>query len=213
VQVTREVLATTAGDAVAAAETIGFPVALKIQSPDIAHKARHGGVALALADAAAVERAYTDIMDAVCRAVPDASIEGILVQEMLPSGSELIVGVQNSSGLGPMMMLGVGGSLVEILGRTVLYPAPFGVDTARELLDRIKVDQLLAARGAPDPVATLDGVAELVSVISRVAFELRDVVVEMDLNPVTIDDRTGVATVVDALAVAGRLQTLSDPGA
>jgi acyl-CoA synthetase (NDP forming) len=201
VPVTREVLATSPADAVAAAEAIGFPVALKIQSPDVGHKARYGGIALGLTDAAAVKRAYTDIHDTVRRALPEAAIDGVLVQEMLSSGSELIVGVQNSSGLGPMVMLGVGGSLVEIIGRTVLYPAPFGAETARRLLTRIKVDKLLAARGTADPTASLDRVAELVSTISLIAFELRDSVAEMDLNPVMIDDRTGVATVADALAV------------
>jgi acyl-CoA synthetase (NDP forming) len=201
VPITRELLATSPAAAVAAAEEIGFPVALKIQSPDIGHKARHGGIALGLTDAAAVERAYADILDGVRRELPEAAIDGVLVQEMLPSGSELIVGVQNASGLGPMVLLGVGGSLVEIIGRTVLYPAPFGSETAKQLLTRIKVDKLLAARGTADPIASLDRVAELVSTISLIAFELRNTVVEMDLNPVMIDDRTGLATVVDALAV------------
>jgi acyl-CoA synthetase (NDP forming) len=187
--------------AVAAAEAIGFPVALKIQSPDVGHKARYGGIALGVADAGAVKRAYADIVDAVALALPDAAIDGVLVQEMVPPGSELMVGVQNSSGLGPMVMLGVGGSLVEVIGRTVLYPAPFGPETAEGLLRRINVDKLLAARGVADPDAHLECVAGLVSTISLVAFEVQDAVVEMDLNPVMIDDRTGVATVVDALAV------------
>ena len=201
VPVTSEELATTAAAAVRAAEAIGFPVALKVQSPDIAHKARHGGVALGLNDRAAVEQAFLDMTTAVQSAMPEAAVDGILVQEMAQPGAELIVGVQNTSGLGPMLMLGIGGSMVELLGRTVLYPAPFGIETAEGLLRRILVDKLLAGRGNPDPDASIGRAAEVVSTISQIAFDLRDDILEMDLNPVTIDDRTGVATVIDALAV------------
>jgi acyl-CoA synthetase (NDP forming) len=198
--VTLEQLATTREGAAAVAGKIGYPVALKVQSPDVPHKAKAGGVALGLTDAAAVATAFDRIMSSVGTSHPSARIDGVLVQEMAGTGVELLVGVQNTSGLGPMVMVGVGGAAVEVLGHTLLYPAPFGAPTARRLLHRIPVGALLAIAGVDDVDEVLESVAEIVSTVSRLGYELRDELAELDLNPVIVQTADGRPRIVDAVA-------------
>lgn len=198
--ITREVLVSSAVEAAAAAEQIGFPVALKIQSPDIPHKARVGGVVLDLASAGHVTGAFDRLQAVVKESCPDAVIEGTLVQEMMPPGLELILGMQTSSGLGPMVLIGLGGVFAEVLGKTVLYPAPFGTVTARRLLLRLGVDRLLAQTGAASDAIT--PIAEVVARLSRLAATAARDIIEMDLNPVVLDRTTGRPMLVDALIVA-----------
>jgi acetyltransferase len=119
-----ERLATSAADAEAAAPAIGFPVALKVQSPDLPHKTEVGGVRLGLADPAAVVDAYGAIIAAARRHCPDAQIEGVLVQKMAPPGHELVVGMVNDPTFGPVMMVGWGGTMVELVGDVAHRLAP-----------------------------------------------------------------------------------------
>ncbi len=191
---TSERLALTALEAVSAATAIGLPVALKVQSPDLPHKQAAGGVLLGLASASSVEDGFAEISARVAESHPDAAIHGVLVQEMVPAGLELIVGIDNTSGLGPMVLLGFGGSLAEVVRRTVMYPAPFGVTTALALLADIGADAML-------PGSSVDGIAALLSTVSSLASAGADTIREMDLNPVVVDSATGRARVVDALLV------------
>jgi acyl-CoA synthetase (NDP forming) len=190
VAVPPEVLAATAAHAVNAAEQLGYPVALKLQSPDVPHKAAAGGVVLGCRSAADVEHAFAQIVAAVQADVPHARVHGVLVQPMAPPGFELLVGVQNRSGLGPIVVLGIGGELVEILNRTVAYPAPFGPATARRLLTELGVHRVV------DDLAPL---ADVVSRVSAFAAGAADLVAELDLNPVIVERRSGRVHVVDAL--------------
>jgi acyl-CoA synthetase (NDP forming) len=192
VPVTQEALASSAAEAVAVAGEIGYPVALKVQSPDIAHKARVGGVVLGVSTADEVRHGFDAVLESVRQVAPEAEIHGVLVQEMVPSGVEVIAGVQNTSGLGPMVLAGIGGGAAELVDRSVLYPAPFGAVTARTLLHRLRLDRVL-----PDLVP----LADLLSQVSALAWALADTVAELDLNPVIVNPSTGAATVVDALAV------------
>ena len=118
-------------------------MALKVQSRAIAHKAAAGGVALALADADAVRDAYERVVVAAGSHLDGTHFDGVLVQSMATAGLELLVGVQNRSGLGPIVVVGFGGALVEIIDRTAMFPAPFGEAVAAEMLREIGVDRAL----------------------------------------------------------------------
>jgi acyl-CoA synthetase (NDP forming) len=201
-----ERLATNGDEAVAAAEALGFPVALKVQSRAIAHKAAAGGVALTLVDADAVRAAYDRIVEAARAHLAGAgldgeapgAVDGVLVQSMARSGLELLVGVQNRSGLGPIVVVGYGGGLVEIIDRTTMFPAPFDAATAGELLAEIGVPRALGGSGGIDD-RRLAPLHDLVAAVSRFAWAARDSVAELDLNPVIVDRATGNLTIVDAL--------------
>jgi len=192
---TTERLVTTGPEAASVAEAIGFPVALKVQSPDLPHKQAAGGVLLGLRSGPAVEAGFAEISARMAFRHPGAAVHGVLVQEMVPVGVELIVGVDNTSGLGPMVLLGLGGSLAEVLSRSVMYPAPFGSETAMALLVDVGADRLVQT------AARLDQVAALLAAISRLAAEGADLISEMDLNPVVVDPATGLARIVDALLI------------
>ena len=112
----------------AAARAIGYPVALKIQSPGIPHKARAGGVVLNVDSDEKVRAGYATVLANAARQIPDAEIHGVLVQQMIEPGVELILGVHNSPDFGPMTLIGLGGSAVELVGKRVLYPAPAAGD-------------------------------------------------------------------------------------
>jgi acyl-CoA synthetase (NDP forming) len=190
-----ERLATSREHAVSAATHLGFPVALKVQSRAIAHKAAAGGVALHLTDGDAVRAAYDRIVDAAGTHVDGTHIDGVLVQSMAPAGLELLVGVQNRSGLGPIVVVGYGGGLVEVIDRTTMFPAPFTAAIAAQLLDEIGVSRVL---GAVDP-EQLAALHRLIAAVSQFAWAARDTVTELDLNPVIVERTTGAATIVDAL--------------
>ena len=125
-----ERLVTSASDVAAAAAKLGFPVVLKVQSPDVMHKTEVGGVKLHLNDAQAVSAAYDAILASTKKHKPDARIEGVLVQKMAPKGHELVVGMVNDPTFGPIMMVGFGGVTVELFGDVVHAPAPLSVTDA-----------------------------------------------------------------------------------
>ncbi|HEX5326920.1 MAG TPA: acetate--CoA ligase family protein, partial [Acetobacteraceae bacterium] len=193
-----ERLVASATDAAEAAAALGFPVALKVQSPDIVHKTEAGAVQLGLTSRGAVAEAYADIMAAAQRYQPDARIEGVLVQKMAPAGQELVIGMVNDATFGPIMMLGSGGVMVELMGDVVHVPAPVDVAEARRLIGGLRVARLLGGfRGAP--AVDVGPIAELVARVSAAAAALRDRIAEIELNPVILHaDGSGV-TVADAL--------------
>jgi acyl-CoA synthetase (NDP forming) len=187
-------------EAEAAAASLGYPVALKIQSGDIPHKTDAGGVALGLADAASVRRAYDAILESVRARHPDAKLDGVLVQPMARPGFETIAGALVDDNFGPQVLVGIGGIAVEILKDTAMAPAPLGAAGAAELIARLHGAKLLGpVRGRPPrDVAAL---ARLVAQLSLIAADLADRVAEIDLNPVLVHDDGAGATVLDALIV------------
>jgi acetate---CoA ligase (ADP-forming) len=196
VPVLPERLCASAADAVAAAEAMGFPVAAKVVSPDIAHKTEVGGVALDLADAAAVERAYAAILDRVRAARPDAALRGVLVSPMRRGGVETIIGVQRDPVFGPMVMFGLGGVLVELFGDVAFASAPLGAEGARRLVDAVRGRALLAGwRGAAP--ADLAALAEAVRRVSELAAAQADRLDAIEINPFLVGPDGGVA--LDAL--------------
>ncbi len=187
-------------EAVAVAESIGYPVVLKIASADIAHKSDTGGVALNLADARAVETAYTGIMDNVQAKAPQAKVDGILVKHMLEPGLEVIIGVSNDPQFGPCILCGLGGIFVEIFKDTALLLVPVTKKEAHGMLLELQSLPLLAGyRGGK--VLDTDALADLITHISSFAASHCNTLSELDINPVFVYEKGKGVGVADALLV------------
>jgi acyl-CoA synthetase (NDP forming) len=198
-----ERLARTEADAVKAAETIGYPVAVKIESKDLPHKSDVGGVVLNVKDAASLRDAFQRVIAGAKKAAPSAAIDGVSIQKMAPSGTEMVLGAIRDPDFGPLIMLGFGGIYVEILRDTVLEPSPIGPNEARDMVQRLKARRLLeGVRGAPKrDVAALE---KLIVDVSRLMMELGDDVQELEMNPVIVHAEGQGLTVVDSLFVVSK---------
>ncbi len=168
--------AASAAEAVAAAEALGYPVALKVDAAGLAHKARLGGVRLGLRDAEAVAAAFDDVVAAVRRADPALAIRGVLVQPEAPPGLEAVLGVAQDSQFGPQVLLGLGGCYAEALAQVAVRLAPLGHADAAELVDETPL------RAAANRAALADALVRL----GWFAADLADLVAEADLNPVCL---------------------------
>ncbi|MBO9499058.1 MAG: acetate--CoA ligase family protein [Novosphingobium sp.] len=188
----------SADEAVAAAEAMGFPVVLKVESPDIAHKTEAGVVRLNLADAAAVRDAHAEIVAAAQRIEPAPRIAGVLVQPMIGKGLELVVGAQNDPTFGPMVVVGLGGVLVEILRDSAAELAPVTRDQAAAMLRRLKGWPLLAGYRGSEPV-DVEAVERIIVAVSELAVDHAGTIAEIDVNPIICGPRRAIA--VDALIV------------
>jgi acyl-CoA synthetase (NDP forming) len=198
IPVAQDALVQDADAAVAAAAEIGYPVVLKLDSPDIAHKTEAGVVKLGLADAQAVRRAVADIAAAAGRIVPAPAINGFSVQPMIASGIELVIGARLDPQFGPLIVAGLGGVLVELLADTAVELAPVDHGGALALLKRLEAWKLLTGyRGARG--VDIDRVAAIIVAISELATDLAGSIAEIDVNPVICSaDRI---TAVDALII------------
>jgi acetate---CoA ligase (ADP-forming) len=195
-----ERLATSVDEAVAAAREIGFPVVLKIVSPQIQHKTEAGGVILGVADEAAVAAGYEQIVASARRYNAEAEIQGVSVQEMVRGGRELIVGMNNDPQFGPAVVVGLGGIFVEIMQDSVLRIPPLTPEDAREMVTSLKGYPLLAgARG----LAHLDveAVVETLCAFSQLCLDLKDEVAEIDINPLVVLPSGQGVRAVDCLVV------------
>ena len=193
-----EALATTAAEAVDAATRLGFPVALKVQSPDLPHKTEAGGVCLHLSDATAVRSAYDAIMRAVLARKPDAHIDGVVVQRMAPKGYELVIGMINDPTFGPLMMVGLGGVTVELFGDVAHAPAPVDVAEAERMIHSLRSAPLLAGFRGSKPI-DLAPVTSLVARLSEAALTHAGRIAEMEFNPVILHADGSGLTIADAL--------------
>jgi len=194
----RERLVQSAEDAANAAAGLGFPVVLKVQSPDLPHKTEAGGVRLNLADRDAVAAAYTSMLQDVAHHRPGATIDGVLVQKMAPKGHELVIGMVNDATFGPIMMVGYGGTTVELFGDVVHGPAPVDEDDAVRMLRSLRSSKLLTGFRGAAPI-DLAPVTRLIAALSRAALTLQDQVQEFELNPVILHADGSGLTVADAL--------------
>jgi acetyl-CoA synthetase len=195
-------LAHTADEAQAAAQALGGPVALKVQSPDIAHKTEAGAVLLNVA-AADIKDAHARVLANARDHAPHARIDGVLVQPMLPQGREMLLGITRDERWGLMLMAGLGGVLVEALRDTALAPVPLDRGQALALVARLKGAALLQAhRGRP--AADVEALADLMVRLSQFAADHADVVSEIDLNPVIV--HAGGVSLADALIVTRSTQ-------
>ena len=193
-----EALATTAAEAVDAATAIGFPVALKIQSPDLPHKTEAGGVRLNLANADAVRAAYDAMLRDVLAHKPDARIDGVAVQKMAPKGHELVIGMVNDPTFGPIMMVGYGGTTVELFGDVAHAPAPVDAAEAERMLRSLRSAPLLTGFRGSAPI-DLTPAAQLIARLSDAAMAHADRIAEMEFNPVILHADGSGLTIADAL--------------
>jgi acetate---CoA ligase (ADP-forming) len=184
--------------AVSAAKKIGFPVVMKIVSPDILHKSEIGGVLLDIHDEATVREGFALLMQRGKSAVPHARLEGVLVAKQLKGGVECILGIHQDPVFGPVAMFGLGGIFVEILQDVVLHRCPFGPDVAEEMIRSIKgAPLLLGARGRP--VADIKALAKMLSQLSAFAVAAGPRLQSIDLNPVLAMPQGQGAYAVDAV--------------
>jgi acetyl-CoA synthetase (ADP-forming) len=179
-----------AQEAVAAAEAIGFPVALKVVSPDILHKSESGGVRLDLREPAAVREAFEAVRTGARATRADARLPGALVVEMARPGTEVIVGMTRDPQFGATVMFGLGGIFVEIYRDVSFRIVPVAEPDAREMIREVKGLPLLTGyRGRPP--ADLEAIGRMVLQVSRMAEELPEIA-EVDLNPVVVHERGGL---------------------
>jgi len=183
IQAAPERACATAEEAVAAARGFGFPVVMKILSPDIIHKSEIGGVLLDVGDEEAVRAGFAILLDRARKAAPGARIEGVLVAKQLKGGVECILGIFRDPVFGPIAMFGLGGIFVEVLKDVVFRRCPFGEDEAERMIRSIKgAPLLLGARGrAPADVKAL---AAMLARLSAFAAQAGPALQSIDLNPV-----------------------------
>jgi len=194
--------------AVALWREMGRPVAMKIESPDIAHKTEVGGVRLALAQESDVRTAYRELLAGARRALPMARLIGVLVQPMVQGRQELVVGVQRDPVFGMMVMVGIGGILVEVLKDIALRRAPFDIDEGLHMLAELRAGAVLdGVRG--QPAADRRQLAALLSRLSVWAAGMQEVLAELDLNPVILTPEGPVA--VDCVMIFDRLSASAGP--
>ena len=200
IAVTRETLARDAGSAVQAAAEIGYPVVLKVESPDLPHKSEVSGVRVGVADAAAVEAAFDEIIATARRHEPSARLEGVLVQEMISGGTELIAGLSRQEPFGMGVVCGAGGVLVELMRDTALDICPIDNVQAHALLASTRASRLLRGyRGRP--AGDAEAFAGLLARLSQLGAAYGDVLEAVDLNPVAVLPLGRGAIVLDALVI------------
>jgi len=175
-------LARTQKEAVSLGREMGFPVVLKISSPDVIHKSDSGGVKLGLANASQVGKAYSQIISSIKQAYPEARIDGVSVQTMAPPGVEVIVGMSKDVQFGPVLMFGLGGILVEVLKDVSFRIVPVTERDAREMIKEIKGYPVLQGYRGQKP-ASIPALEQLIVKVSQFV-EKNPQIKELDLNPV-----------------------------
>jgi acetyl coenzyme A synthetase (ADP forming)-like protein len=196
IPVPKEGVAKSAGEAAKIATGMGFPVVMKIVSPDILHKTEAGGVMVDVKTAADVEKNYETILASAKKYKSDAKIEGIQVQQMLLGGQEVIVGAVTDGSFGKLVAFGLGGVLVEVLKDITFRLAPATKQDALSMLDGIQAHEMLKGVRGSDP-ANRDAIADIIVNVSRLITDFPEIA-EMDLNPV-------FATRTDAIAADVRI--------
>ena len=198
--ITREEVARDAAGAVRIARDMAAPVALKILSAEILHKTEAGAIRLGLSGDAAVARGFDEVLAAAHAYRPDARIEGVLVQEMVAGGEEVLLGISTDPVFGPVITVGLGGIFVEVMKDVALRLAPVGLEQAHAMLASLRSYPLLTgARGRA--LLDVDALADCVVRVSWLAADLGGVLAELDINPLRVLARGQGVRVVDALAI------------
>lgn len=197
IRVCPSVIASSVQDASRYAGEMGYPVVLKVSSPDIPHKSDVGGVRVGIRDEQELGSAWRSIMAAVRQAKPDARIQGMLVQKMAESGLEVVVGAFRDAVFGPVVMFGLGGIFVEVFKDVSFRLAPVSRDEALEMAFDVRGSGVLSGVRGRDP-RDLDSLADLISKLSMLICRDRRIL-EIDLNPVVLYERGRGYEAVDAL--------------
>ena len=184
----------------AAIARVGFPLVMKIQSPDIPHKSEVGGVRVNIGTKGEGFTAYRDLLESAQRHRPDAAIQGVLVSPMAKKGVEIIIGTLQDATFGAMVMVGLGGVTTELFRDVIYRPAPVSVAEAAAMLDELKAAPLLKGfrRSAK---ADIPAVSQLIARVSLLAERLSAYIGEIELNPVLVHPEGQGVTIVDALVV------------
>ncbi|MEW8311983.1 MAG: bifunctional acetate--CoA ligase family protein/GNAT family N-acetyltransferase, partial [Candidatus Thiodiazotropha taylori] len=205
----RNGIARSANEALILAESIGFPVAMKIFSPDISHKSDAGGIRLNINNAQAVRTNYRDLIEQVKETRPEATIEGVTVEQMYqsPNGRELLIGIVRDPVFGPVISFGSGGTTVEVMGDSAIALPPLNRRLASDLIDRTKASKMLD-QFRHMPAANREALVDVLLRVSSMACEL-PWIQEMDINPLILDDQGAVA--VDARIRVNYPRPSTDP--
>ncbi|MDP3617761.1 MAG: GNAT family N-acetyltransferase, partial [Rhodoferax sp.] len=208
IPVTRTILARNVNEAIMIATQLGFPVALKIDSPDISHKSDVQGVALNVVNAVGVRDTYAEMMQTVARLLPEARINGVTVQNMSSQkrGREIYIGLVTDEPFGPVIAFGAGGTMIELINDRAMELPPLNQFLARSLIARARVAETLGEwRGAP-PI-DMEALEQVLLRVSEMVCELPQLR-EMDINPIIVDETGAMAVdariVVDAAPAAAR---------
>ena len=181
----------TLEDTVKAAEEIGYPLVMKIVSPQISHKSDVGGIKLNLSNANDVKAAYEDMMENIPKKEPNATLEGVQLQKMLAGGKEVIIGMVQDPTFGPMMMFGLGGIYVEILKDVKFAIAPVNEEEAREMISGIKTHELLEGTRGDKPMDT-EAIADVILRISQLVTDFPEIN-EFEINPLMVFEEGALA--------------------
>jgi acyl-CoA synthetase (NDP forming) len=196
------VLAADADAAVALAGQIGYPLVAKIASPDVPHRADVGGVIVGIHDDAGLRAAVTQIAAQVGAAVPGLRTEGFELQPQLPGGTEVLLGFTSEPPFGPMVVVGTGGSLAELISDRAADLAPLSQAEATEMIANTRIGRLLSGyRGLTSPT-DIAPLARVVRQVSDLAADLQDVLSAADFNPAFVSSPSGEVRIVDALFIA-----------
>ena len=203
IPVTVERRAVTLEEAAVAAREVGYPVVLKVESPDILHKTDAGLVRVGIENDKSLRAAYDEIMSGAQIQFPSADVQGVLVQEMVKGGAEVIVGVSRDSQFGPVILFGIGGVLVEVYEDVALRVCPITEGDAQEMIQEVKGAKILQGyRGQPP--ADMCALIDVLMRVSNLATSLEDRLVELDINPLVVLPAGQGAKALDALAVLAK---------
>jgi acetate---CoA ligase (ADP-forming) len=200
IPVVEDQLAHSAAEAVSAARAFATKVVLKIASPEILHKSDIGGVLIGLRSAEEIAAGYDTLIARARAAAPHAQIDGVLVSPLIEGGVEAIAGIKRDPVFGPVVMFGIGGIFVEIYRDVALRVAPFGIDTAREMIREIVGYPLLSGARGRTP-ADIEALARALSLLSAYANRFRDTLDSIDINPLIVLPEGKGVIAVDALVV------------
>lgn len=203
IPVTRGEVATSAAAAARAAEAIGFPVVMKVSSPQIEHKSDLGLVEVGVTSPTAARRTFRRLVERARASAPDAGVDvdGVLVAEMITGGTECVVGMSHDDLFGPVVMFGLGGVLIEALHDVTFRVPPFDTAEARRMIHEVKAATLLGGvRGRP--VGDVPALADTLVKVQRLALELADDLAELDINPLVVRPKGHGVVALDALAIA-----------
>jgi len=200
IPVTREQVAKSPREAIRLAEEIGFPVALKIDSPDILHKSDAGAIRLDVNSQEELIRFYDEIIANAETYNPHARINGVLVQEMMRGGTEVMIGMSQDPQFGPTIAFGLGGIFVEVLKDISLRVAPLSISDAEQMVKEIKGYQILQGVRGKKP-SDVKAIVDVLLRISRLAQDCKDIISEIDVNPLIVFDEGRGVKAADALVV------------
>ena len=186
--------AASSQEAVEAANKIHYPVVMKISSPDISHKTDVGGILLDIKSDEEIEKAYLVMMDSVKKKVPEARIDGVIIQKMAESGLEVIVGAKLDPQFGHVIMFGLGGIFVEVYKDVSFRVTPIDQKTARDMILEIKASSIIQGTRGQEPV-DIDAIINVITGLSRMLEKNPDII-ELDINPLIVYPHGAIA--VDA---------------